>query len=339
MTLPTALTAAVKKIFEDRGGKALEKTRNEIMLNFKDDSYICETLRYFAEVTLRNALPVFPALVSISCAAVGGDPEEASSFGMGILLIAGAADLHDDVIDKSFLKNNKRTALGKFGENATILAGDILLVQGITRLYGASGAVSKKQHEEIMSLVADAVLQISSAETLETQLRGRLDLPPDELHEVIRRKAVVPELTMRIGAILGNGDSRSVDRMGEFGRTYGILSTMLDEFNDLLEINEFQSRLEHECPPLPFLCAMQNPLVRTELLQLLKNKRTTRKNYEKVVVAVLGSREVEGLKKELTGLVNEELRRIQAVPNMKARNELELLLSASLECLQTIGAS
>ena len=85
----------------------MKNARKKMLLNFKDDSYTSQALRYFSKVTLHNALPVFPALISMSCEAVGGDTEKTTPFGEAIVLISAAADLHDDVIDQSFVKGTK----------------------------------------------------------------------------------------------------------------------------------------------------------------------------------------------------------------------------------------
>ena len=119
------------------------------------------------------------------------------------------------------VKGSKQTVLGKFNAGTAILAGDILLVQGFKQLTDAAELIPKKQAKEIIKLVSEAVFEICTAEALEIQLRSRLDLTPNEYHEVIRLKAVVPEVAMKIGAIIGNGNSKDVESLGQFGRIYG----------------------------------------------------------------------------------------------------------------------
>src|SRR5512136_2279020 len=92
------LVEEMRHTINQSGGGALEIAENEITSKFASDDDVCLALKYFAKVTLRNALPVFPALISISCEAVGGNPDNTESIGGAITLIAGAADLHDDVI-------------------------------------------------------------------------------------------------------------------------------------------------------------------------------------------------------------------------------------------------
>lgn len=320
----------IKRGFRQRGGTAMKNARKKMLLNFKDDSYTSQALRYFAKVTLHNALPVFPALISMSCEAVGGDAEKTTPFGEAIVLVSASADLHDDVIDQSYVKGSKQTVLGKFNAGTAILAGDILLFEGFKQLTNASELIPKVQFKEIMKLVSEAVLEICTAEALEIQLRGKLDLTPSEIHEVIRLKAVVPELAMKIGVILGNGNSKAVKDLGQFGRTYGINSIIIEEFADMLNFDELKNRLKNECPPLPIIYALQNPQIKTNLLPLLNADILNESANEKIVQIVLESCEVQVLQKILVSNATTELKKLPKIVKGKIREELENLLSVPL---------
>ena len=72
--------------------------------------------------------------MSLAYEAVGDNPKKTIPFSEAIVLVTGAADLHDDVIDKTFQKGANLTVLGKFGAPVAILAGDVLLSQGMSQL-------------------------------------------------------------------------------------------------------------------------------------------------------------------------------------------------------------
>ena len=336
MTEASALVAVMTKIFRQKGNPALKMAKRKMLLNCKDDGAISQALRHFSKITLRNAMPVFPALISISCEAVGGEAEKTTLFGAAIVMITGAADLHDDLLDKSFSKGPKQTVLGKFGESVTVLAGDTLLVQGLTQLQTASEVISKKQANAIGGLVANAVFEICNGETLEAQLKGRLDLTPNEFNEVIKLKAVVPELTMKMGAILGNGNSQSVERLGQFGRTYGVVSIVVEEFSDLLNFEELKNRLKNECPPLPLIYALQNSQIKDAITPLLYADSLSEGSHKKIIETVLCSKESRDLQKTLKFSTTNELSKLQGLINGKTQKELELLLLAPLRYLDII---
>lgn len=312
----------------------MKKARKNILVNFKDNSYSSQALRYFSKVTLKNALPVFPALISMSCEAVGGEAEKTVPFGEAVVLISAAADLHDDVIDQSSVKGSKQTVLGKFNTSTAILAGDILLTQGFRQLTEAAELIPREQSKEIIKLVSEAVSEICTAEDLEVQLRSRLDLTPNEFNEVIRRKAVVPELTMKIGAILGGGDPKDVKSLGQFGRIYGVNSIIIEEFADLLDIEELRNRLNNECPPLPVLYALQNPQIKANLLPLLIGDLLNESAHEKIIQTILASTEVHVLQKILVSNAESQLKKLPKVVKGKIREELEDLLLVPLDLFE-----
>jgi geranylgeranyl pyrophosphate synthase len=298
------LMEKVKGIIEKRGKAAIEKAKEEILDSQYKGGIVSSALKYFARVTLSGGLPVFPALISLSCEAVGGRTEKTTSIGAALTLIAGAADIHDDIIDQSRIKYSKKTVFGKFGADVALLAGDALLIQGL--------------------------MKISQAEATETGLMKKLDVPPEKYFEIIKMRAVVPELHCKIGAILGNGDARAVEVLGRYGRTFGITSTIRDEFIDLLEYQELQNRLKNECPPLPFVYALQNSRVKTEVLALSKNMQLRRSKFEEITRIILESEEVQKLKREMRCLTEHDLSRLDFLEDGQIRRELQTLLLASL---------
>ena len=305
-----------------KGGPAMKNARKMIVRTFKDDSNSSQALRYFSKITLKGALPVFPALVALSNEAVGGDSEKTVPFGEAMVLISAAADLHDDVIDQSFAKGTKQTVLGKFDVATAILAGDILLVQGFKKLSEAAQSIPQSKSMEITKLMAEAVFEICIAESLETKMNKRNEFTTEKYHEVIRLKAVVPELSMKIGAILGNGSAEVVESLGKFGRTDGINSIIIEEFADLLDKEELQSRLRNEGPPLPVVYALQNPQTKNELLPLLSND-ICEKIHGEIIDIVLASKEVQVLGKRLFS--NAENERTQLPKHLEGNVREELL--------------
>jgi geranylgeranyl pyrophosphate synthase len=324
--------AGIRRTINQKGGAAMKNARTTIMQTFKDDSYSSQALRYFSTVTLEGALPVFPALITMSFEAVGGKGEKIDQFEEAIVLISAAADLHDDVIDQSFAKSSRQTVFGKFNSSTAILAGDILLAQGFRQLTLAESN-SKTASGKITKLVSEAILEICRAEALESQLHNRSDLTPDKYLEVIRLKAVVPELSMKIGAILGGAKTEEIESLGHFGRTYGINSLIIEEFTDLLNFEEVRNRLKNEVPPLPVIYALQNSEVENRLDSLL-SAEFTQEIYNSVVETVLASKAVEVLGSMLTENAEREQKMLTKVLKGKMGEELENLLLVPLKYLE-----
>ncbi|HLN44738.1 MAG TPA: polyprenyl synthetase family protein [Candidatus Sulfotelmatobacter sp.] len=336
MTFNAEQINAMIEIVNKRGMAALKNAKDMILLYWKEDSSLAKALQYVSNVTLQDALPVFPALISLSCEAVGGNPEKTVPFGEAIVLISAAADLHDDIIDKSFTKGDKQTVLGKFGRYVALLAGDALLSHGIMHLCRESKRIETEKGNLINNLLMDGITEICVAEGLEGQLRERyLDASPDEYSEVIRHKAVVPGLAMKIGAILGNGSSRYIAALGQIGRTYGIGSMIIEEFADIFEPDELRNRLKNGCPPLPLIYALHTPESRKALLPLLVSNFPKRA-HDKIIQFTINSCEVQRYQKTITSLINNELLKIRQSAKWKKQGEIEILLRALLDSVNHI---
>jgi geranylgeranyl pyrophosphate synthase len=329
----TSTIRGIRKTFKQKGGPAMKNVRRKL-LQFKDDNYSAQALRYLSKVTLHNALPVFPALVSMAYEAVGGSDEKTTPFGEAILLISFAADLHDDVIDQSANKGSKQTVLGRFNESTAILAGDILFVEGLKQLTEAAKCLTKEKSKEILSGVSDAVYEICTAESLQLQLKNETDLTPKQYLEVIRLKSVVPELCMKIGALIGTNKIADVESIGQFGRMYGINSVIVEEFGDLLNLDEFTNRLKCEVPPLPMIYASQNSKLKTSLGSLLASE-IDETVHEKMVDIILNSAEVEELHKILVSNALTGQKLLPKIVKGEIRKELENLLIAPLQFFES----
>ncbi|HMK94914.1 MAG TPA: polyprenyl synthetase family protein [Candidatus Limnocylindrales bacterium] len=333
------LVNAVTQTFQRKGIAALEKARSDLISEFSDDNPVSEAIRYFSRVTLEGVLPVFPALIAISCEAVGGKAENTVPIGSAMVCITGAADIHDDIIDNSTLKRFKRTVFGRFGKSIALLAGDSLLTKGLVLAGQECVRVSPTNHGIITNLLANGVFKISCAQALESQMLGNLELLPDQLFQIIRLKSVVTELNMRIGAIIGNGKPAQIETLANVGRTFGIVSIVIDEMNDLLNLQELRNRLTNECPPLPFLYAIQDDSVRTEIISLARTKPLTNKNLELISKKVLCSKKIDALREQMRTLVNSEISGNQSAETEKWWQTSKTLLSASIEYLNSIGIS
>ena len=90
-----------------------------------------------------------PALLALACEAVGGKTQDTVEVGAALVLLAGGADLHDDIIDGSTVKDGKPTVLGKYGKDLTVLAGDALLFEGFYLLQKACETFSATQRQAI----------------------------------------------------------------------------------------------------------------------------------------------------------------------------------------------
>ena len=272
-----------------------------------------------------------PALISLTCEAVGGNPEAMTQIGAAMILLAGSADIHDDIIDKSEIKDSKPTVLGKFNKDVALLVGDALLFIGLTLLHEACEKLPRKQGQTILDLTKQAFFEIASAEAKEAGFKGKYDLTPEQYYKVIEMKAAAAEANARIGAILGGGNPKEIDALGHYGRTLGILMTIRDDFIDMFEPDELSNRAKNECLPLPILYAFRDTRKKSEIARLLMTNNITEQETQKILNLIIDMKEVQELKKQMQMLVKKSEHALNRIKRNK--KTLKLLLQSTLEDL------
>ena len=149
------ITEQVLKLLQERGKKGLELARKTISDEKIESKEAREALDYFMNEYWHDVTR--PALLSLVCEAVGGDPDITTPIAISMSLISGGIDIHDDIIDQSENKGDRPTVFGKFGKDIALLVGDALLFKGFTVLYTA---VEKGVPAEQIAVISLSLIHI-----------------------------------------------------------------------------------------------------------------------------------------------------------------------------------
>lgn len=267
----------VQKIFKQKGSKALELARKEVLEEKIECKEVREALTYFMTKYWRDMAR--PSIMSMVCEAVGGNPESTISIAVPMILVSGAIDIHDDIIDQSKRKDGRLTIYGKYGKDIALLVGDALLLKGLMLLGKAEGMrITHGKMGAIMDIVKNMFFELGDAEALELKFRGDLSVSPLEYLHVVRKKAADVEGQARSSAILAGAPLEQIEALGEYGRTLGMLNILRDDWLDILDVEEMRSRIMNESLPLPLLYALQNPQVESTLEKILRKKTISQKD-------------------------------------------------------------
>ncbi len=313
------LTKKALTIISDSGKPTLLVASQNVLVSSYDNGKVQDALHFYAKSILPKVLPIFPALLTLSNKTVGGEEKKAKAISAAMMLITASGDIHDDIVDNSEAKFGKQTLFGKYGRDLTLLAGDLLLTQGITELQKECSSLSKDQQRAITDLIFEGMVNIVKAEALEPLLWQKKEVTPEAFLEVIALKGNVAELHCKIGGIIANADKQAIDNLARYGQMVGVLSTLKEEFVDLSNAQELEHRLKCELPPYPMICAMQNSDIKTKIANL--NSKSD------ISSIVLGSPEVAKLTADFKALGEKELK---CNPLLKGKGaaELAVLLKA-----------
>ncbi len=326
MNEPT-LMQKVGEILRERGCAAVELAKAAVLEEQVEYMPLMDALLYFIE-GWNDVL--HPALVSLACETVGGKPEATTKVGAALVLLAGGADIHDDVIDESAIKGSKQTVFGKFGKDIAVLVGDALLLDGIYLLHDACKDLEVTKKNAILDLVKRSFFEVSGAEAAEAGMRGRIDIPKQQYWDIIHHKVAAGEAATRIGALIGDGTPEEVETLAEFGRVCGVLMSIRDEFIDVFEQDELSNRVEKEVLPFPIIVTLADESKKPALLQLLRGKITEDK-IEEIVDLATNSAESALLVSEMKEMVSQIILKIQTLQYCK--ENLNLIAKAALEDL------
>jgi geranylgeranyl pyrophosphate synthase len=313
-------------IVDTRGTPAIEESIERIIQSGYTPSIITKALAYYAKELFPKVLPIFPALIHLSCELVGGKAEETKPVATAMMLITASGDIHDDIVDRSTVKFGKKTMFGKFGKDVTLLAGDALLMHGMGLVQNSTAVLSVNKRMAICNLITKAMFELTAAEATETCLWKKEQVPLEEYFEVIKQKGSIAELHCQIGAILGDADEKTLEYITRYGRAIGTLSAIKDEFNDVTNFSELNYRFKNEMLPYPIICAFQNPTIKKEVLTLIESQDFSEKDVQTIAKAVFASAEVKQLKRRLRKLGEEELTKNPLLKKDKGGREAASLL-------------
>ncbi|MEM2995249.1 MAG: polyprenyl synthetase family protein [Candidatus Bathyarchaeia archaeon] len=239
-----------------------------------------EALKYFMNECWRDTAR--PALLSVACESLGGDPDITIPIAVPLILIGGAVDIHDDIIDKTEIKRAYPTIYGKFGKDIALLVGDALLFKGLTLLHEAAKEIKPEKIYTIFKILKKFFFELGDAEAYEVALRGKKTLKIEEYMEFVKKKAAEFEAYMRISAILADASGEQIETLGKFGRILGMLVILGDDNADMLDYGEMISRIKNEVLPLPIISALRKPHLKKKLMPILQSKELTKKDAEKI---------------------------------------------------------
>jgi geranylgeranyl pyrophosphate synthase len=309
----------LQRLFKQKGTKALEAAKHTILKERIESKEVKKALHYFMTEGWHDvARPGVLALVSES---LRGRPEDTTNIAIPLILIGGATDIHDDVIDESKTKYGKPTVYGKFGKNIAILAGDALFFKGLTMLNRAS-----IDHQEINDIVKNMFFELGDAEALELQLRKKPSTSPEMYLKIIKKKAADVEAHTRIAAIIAGATIKEVEILGKYGRILGMLIILKDDYIDSFEHEELKHRIQNEHYPMPVLYSLTKPEANATLTKILQKRDIMKKDTQTLKALIRKSKGYQKTAQLMNDLIRTSEKQITKIANKKY---LQLMLEAT----------
>jgi len=142
-------------------------------------------------------------------------------------LVHNATLLHDDVIDLGDVRRDRPTSRAIYGNAASVLGGDLLLVQAL-------GLIEAAGVPQLLPSMLDVLRRMIGAESLQLENRGRTNLTEEDYFAVSEGKtASLFEWAVEAGARCVGAEEKDVQTLRRFGREVGVAFQLLDDLMDL----------------------------------------------------------------------------------------------------------
>jgi octaprenyl-diphosphate synthase len=166
-------------------------------------------------------------LLSFQAAGGGSGGADPSALLAAIVeMIHTATLLHDDVVDESDTRRNRKTANALWGNAPSVLVGDFIYSRAFQMMV-------RLQDLQIMDILADTTNMIAEGEVMQLLHKRDASLSATQYFEVIKRKtAILFAASCRLGALAAGASSETQLRFGEFGMQLGMAFQIADDLLD-----------------------------------------------------------------------------------------------------------
>ncbi len=302
------------QILETYGGKTADKAA---MLLLEDPAL--KELKPILEFVSKNWRdPLRPAMIKLSCEAVGGKLSDAEEVAVAMSLMNLSFYLWDDLIDKAPARLFKPTLYGKFGEGPTLIAGGLASAKAFTILNQIK--IEEPKRQAISDLFWNMWAKMAEAETINLKTRVEKYTAKDKLLKIETEAAASLATCLQLGAIMGKGSEKDNHHLAKYGHYIGIILELQHDFrvttNQTLELAE---KMKTGALPYTLLWAKENCQELQKNLDNIMNKKTyTPKQIEKIVKNILTAKAIDEINENIEMLAEKALYELETIKKNSA---------------------
>jgi len=136
--------------------------------------------------------------------------------------------LHDDVVDRAFVRRGMASANSVWGDGASVLVGDFLFTKSFS-------IIVQDGNLHILEVVSGATTRMAEGEVMQLVKMGNPEITEEDYYYVVINKtAVLISAACQIGAILGRVSLEKEKALADFGFNLGIAFQLMDDTLDYI---------------------------------------------------------------------------------------------------------
>ncbi len=243
-------------------------------------------------IVKRKGKQIRPLFVFLSAGACGNISESTYRGASLIELLHTATLVHDDVVDDSNYRRGYFSVNALWKNKIAVLVGDFLLSRGLALSLS-------NQDYNLLSIVNDAVTEMSEGELLQMEKARQLDIKEEIYYEIIRQKtASLIASCCAVGASSSGASEAIVAKMKEFGQFVGMAFQIKDDLFDYgddeigkplgIDIKEKKMTL-----PLIYTLSKASWMEKRRIISIIRNKSEDSSKVKEVIEFVKKSGGIE----------------------------------------------
>lgn len=270
----------------------------------------------------RKGKQMRPMLVFL-CAKLLGKPNASTFTAAALIEILHTATLiHDDVVDDAHERRGFFSINAVWKSKISVLLGDYLLAKGLLL------AINNKEYE-ILSLVAEAVKEMSEGELLQIKKSRKLSIDEEDYYEIIRKKtATLISCCSSCGAKSVGASDKTVQQMHRFGEMVGMAFQIKDDLLDY-QVNNLTGKppgndLKERKLTLPLIHALQvaDAPDRKRILRLLNHTGNNALEFNEVLNFIENYNGLHFAEKKMHEFANQALQELEQFTDLEIREAL-----------------
>jgi octaprenyl-diphosphate synthase len=308
--------------------REMEEFEPKFRASMKTDVLLLDKIMgYIVKRKGKQMRPMFVFLTAGVCGKISESTYRGASL---IELLHTASLVHDDVVDEANYRRGFFSVNALWKNKIAVLVGDFLLARGLLL------SVENKDFN-LLSIVTDAVREMSEGELLQFEKSRRLDITEEVYYEIIRRKtASLIASCCAVGASSSGAAEDVVGKMKAFGEKIGMAFQIKDDLFDYGE-DEIGKPLgidiKEKKMTLPLIHALSKTswLEKRKILSIVKNESSKPRKVKEVIDFVKGSGGIEYANKAMNKYREEALQILGGFPESRYKHSLIQLVQFTIE--------
>jgi geranylgeranyl diphosphate synthase type II len=170
-----------------------------------------------------------PALVLLANKAFQGNVIDALPAAFVMELFHNFTLVHDDIMDKASLRRGQPTVHKKYGDNAAILSGDVMMIWCYKYLMN----LPQEKFKEVFELFNDTAIKVCEGQQMDMSFENRSNVSEAEYLKMIEYKtSVLLACSLKSGAMIAGATAHDADKIFEFGLNIGLAFQLQDDILD-----------------------------------------------------------------------------------------------------------